>query len=258
MWRWILPAMLASGALFLPNGAAAGAPAAAEKPPQAQSAVPHPAAPTAARRKLPFLGAATSEAPVQDRQSLGLGEGVGLVVQFVSPETPAKQAGLRRDDVLYKLDDQLLINNPQFRVLLRNHKPGDTVTLSLIRGGKPLSLPVRLGETEVPVPPPGAGPCGVGVGAPCPWVTSAQSEPPPSPGRFMANYEDAQHVLFLSSDERGKYLLAKDKQGVVVFQGPVSTPRDRRAVPAVLLPKLESMETPPDSGLGPAARSETR
>jgi len=259
MFRSIIAAMLAASAVLFAPSLRADAPAVVTKNEKAPPVTQHKMPPAAvAKRKLPFLGLATSEAPPEDRLSLGLGEGVGLVVQFVSPETPAKQAGLRRDDLLYKLDDQLLVNNPQFRVLLRMHKPGDTITLSVVREGKSLSFPVHLGETEVPVPAPGSAPFCRGVGPPCPWLTAAPSEPLPPSGRFLANYEDAEHVLLLSSDERGKYLLAKDKHGVVVFQGPVTNEQDRRAVPVVLLPKLKSMETPPDSGLAPAAKAEPR
>ena len=72
--------------------------------------------------------------------------GIGFVVSSVEPEGPAEAAGLKRFDVLWKLDDQMLINEGQFAVLLRLSKPGDEILLSGFRGGKPLEVKVNLAE----------------------------------------------------------------------------------------------------------------
>jgi hypothetical protein len=62
---------------------------------------------------------------------------------------------------------------------------------------------------------------------------------------FSANYEDGEHVLALSLGENGKHLLVKDKKGAVLFDGPVETPEQRKAVPAAVQAKLRQLETPP-------------
>src|SRR6476660_8678591 len=58
-------------------------------------------------RKGAYLGVSTSPAsPVLQRQ-LGLPEGMGLVVEFVAPKSPAEEAGMRQYDVMQKINDQL-------------------------------------------------------------------------------------------------------------------------------------------------------
>jgi hypothetical protein len=99
--------------------------------------------------KAAYLGIASSPAtPVLQRQ-LKLPEGVGLVVDYVEPGTPAQAAGLQPYDVAVRLNDQVLVNPPQLAVLVRTFDAGDVVTLTVIREGKPTPLKVKLVEREV-------------------------------------------------------------------------------------------------------------
>ena len=94
-------------------------------------------------------------------------------VVFVERGSPAAEAGLLQNDVLEKLDDQLLVNTAQFTVLVRSKKPGDEVTLSVIRApanisprgsnllkrkspSSKTSAPFRISPQFVPIPGPGA------------------------------------------------------------------------------------------------------
>jgi len=85
------------------------------------------------------------------RAHLGLPDGVGLVVQRVEGGSPADRAGLKRNDVLHKLDDQILVNPEQLAVLVRMRKPGDEVKLAVVRKGERTTLAAALGEREVAV-----------------------------------------------------------------------------------------------------------
>jgi hypothetical protein len=96
-----------------------------------------------------FLGVSTSPVPDALRHQLGLPEGVGLVVEVVEKDSPAEKAGLKQYDILNKLDDQLLVNAEQLAVLIRAHKGGETVKLSITRGGKEQSVPATLIEKDV-------------------------------------------------------------------------------------------------------------
>ena len=86
-------------------------------------------------RKVPSLGMATTERVTEAVPALP--DGVGLVVQAVVPGSPAARAGLHCFDVLHKLNDQILINNPQFRVLLRTFKPGNASAWPCTASDKP-------------------------------------------------------------------------------------------------------------------------
>jgi len=66
------------------------------------------------------------------------------------PDGPAAEAGLRQHDVLTRLDDQQLINVDQFMVLVRSHKKGDEVNITLKRAGAEQTLKVKVGERNLP------------------------------------------------------------------------------------------------------------
>lgn len=238
--RQRLTSLAAVVPMLLAIGVSPGAEPAKGLAPKPMAASPAP--PKVVLRKVPYLGMATSERDAEPAP--GLPDGVGLVVQQVAPNAPAAKAGLQRLDVVHKLNDQVLINNPQFRVLLRTFKPGETIRLSILRQSKPMTVEVEMGSSEVPI-----------VQSGCPgfrWVLAPARRTDTTPGStgFSANYEDNEHVMVLRSDDAGKHLLAKDKQGLVLFEGTVNTDVEREKLPEALLPKLKQMETPPPAQAG--------
>ena len=96
-----------------------------------------------------FLGVGISPVSPTLTAQLGLPNGSGLVVGHIVPDSPAA-AALKEHDILLKLDDQILVDARQLSVLVRNHKEGDEVTLSYLRGGKPATVRVKLAKHEVP------------------------------------------------------------------------------------------------------------
>jgi S1-C subfamily serine protease len=102
---------------------------------------------------LPIGGylAGALDLPVQD----------GLLVETVTPNGPAAkggirggdrgaQAGMRRiyigGDIITAIDGQKIANQFDVNILLNHKRPGDTVTITVYRGGKKLELPVTLAE----------------------------------------------------------------------------------------------------------------
>lgn len=96
-----------------------------------------------------FLGVETSPVPRTVAKHLGLARDMGLIVERVAKDSPAA-AVLQEDDILTKLDDQLLIDSRQFTVLIRSKKEGDEVKLTFLRAGKEQTAKVKLGKKEVP------------------------------------------------------------------------------------------------------------
>jgi serine protease Do len=63
----------------------------------------------------------------------------------VTPGSPAQKAGLKENDIITELDSQRIDANHDLNNLLLRYKPGDTVTLKVLRGGHTMTISVTLG-----------------------------------------------------------------------------------------------------------------
>jgi Spy/CpxP family protein refolding chaperone len=96
-----------------------------------------------------WLGITTE--PVSDtlRAQLSLAKGEGLVVGQVVPRSPAAAAGLTQNDILLRLDDQILVELSQLRTLIAMKKAGDHVKLVYLRKAARQEATATLAEHEV-------------------------------------------------------------------------------------------------------------
>ena len=78
-----------------------------------------------------------------------LPQGIGFVVKSIDENGPAKAAGLLENDLLWKIGDQMLVNEAQLATLLRLSKPGEQIVMTGFRGGKPLEVKLTLGEAPI-------------------------------------------------------------------------------------------------------------
>lgn len=101
-----------------------------------------------ALEKVTFLGVETGPVPEVLAEHLGIERDFGLAVRTVAKDSPASGV-LLKNDVLRKLDDQMLVDSRQLSVLIRAKKPGDEVKLTLIRAGKEQVVTAKLGEREM-------------------------------------------------------------------------------------------------------------
>src|SRR5215467_3870776 len=97
-----------------------------------------------------YLGVETSQVPLVVSEQLGLGRGLGLVVDYVQPDSPAAAAGVQQNDILKMLNDQILIEPSQLRKLLQTFPDGTEVTLTVLRKGQEQKLTAKLAKKEVP------------------------------------------------------------------------------------------------------------
>src|SRR5436309_10620586 len=97
-----------------------------------------------------FLGVEPSQVPDVVSEQLGLAKGLGLVVDYVEPNSPAASAGLQQNDILTTLNDQMLIEPSQLRRLLQTFPEGTEVTLTILRKGKEQKITAKLAKKEVP------------------------------------------------------------------------------------------------------------
>jgi S1-C subfamily serine protease len=94
----------------------------------------------------PYLGLAMQAVPLPEslRTRLNLTASEGLLVAHVEPGSPADQAGILLGDVLLKMGEQPVADTESVQHILRAHKPGDPVAISVVRGGTMLAISVRL------------------------------------------------------------------------------------------------------------------
>ena len=83
----------------------------------------------------PWLGLQLDKAtPSMSAQIPALPPGIGFVIKSIDPQGPAEAAKCRLFDVVWKMGDQLLVNEAQLATLLRLHKPGEEITFAVFRG----------------------------------------------------------------------------------------------------------------------------
>jgi len=139
---------------LLPISAIAQTPPVPPQPPQPPRP-PHPPGMPGHHEKGPkipvtYLGVETSQVPTVVSEQLGLSKGLGLVVDYVQPNSPAATAGVQQNDILKMLNDQILIEPSQLRKLLQTFSDGTEVTLTILRKGQEQKLTAKLAKKEVP------------------------------------------------------------------------------------------------------------
>jgi putative serine protease PepD len=95
-------------------------------------------------------------------QALGLSVQQGVLIERVEPGGPAAQAGLRGGDrivlaglqelrvggdIVVAIDGKPVTSQMDLNLLLNREGPGETVTITVVRNGKKLDIPVKLGES---------------------------------------------------------------------------------------------------------------
>lgn len=228
-----------------------------------------------------FLGVETMPVSPTLIAQLNIPDRAGLVVTHVVPESGAAGV-LQPHDILLRLDDQILIDQHQLAVLIRNRKEGDEVNLTYLRSGKQANARVKLGRHEVPKssdvlrPAPRAFTI---PGAPRREIISGLNAAgreevdhllsvigqAPGPGekrvRIEANagrpgmratsvfagnsnlvFTDDAGSLELVTKDGTKTLVAKNATGEQQFSGPVTTPEERAAMPPDVRERLEKLE----------------
>lgn len=178
-------------------------------------------------KKVAYMGVSTSPVSPQLASDLKLPVGFGLVVDHAEEGGPAAKAGMKAGDVLIRLGDQRLVNAMQLGTLVRAQKPGDEVEFTVLRDGKELTIKATLSEKEMPA---------VDV------LLSPRERLDRKAMQSSMRFADDEHQLEISHDKEGRSLIVKDKEGKEIFNGPINTPQERKAVPEAVQPKLEKLE----------------
>ena len=102
-----------------------------------------------------WLGVSLAPMPQVLSKQLGdlIPENQGVMIQSVSPNSPAAKAGLQAYDILLSLNDQKLYSAQQLAGLIASNKADDEVTFKLVRNGKSEVQQVKLDARSVALSP---------------------------------------------------------------------------------------------------------
>ena len=93
-----------------------------------------------------YLGISSVEINPIVARMLNLGDLQGLVVESLDPNGPATKAGLKRGDVLLKINGEAITGVRPVMDKIVESRPGTKLTISVIRNGKPLDVDVIIEE----------------------------------------------------------------------------------------------------------------
>jgi serine protease Do len=94
----------------------------------------------------PYLGVLTTDLSPEDAGRFDLPVDSGALVDQVVPGSPAREAGVRKGDIITALGDARIVGYGDLLGALRDHEPGDRVTLTIFRNTEEKKLEVTLGE----------------------------------------------------------------------------------------------------------------
>lgn len=93
-----------------------------------------------------YLGIAMTPVSHEESQKLNVPFGRGVVVQEVSPDSPAASAKLEADDVIIKLDGKDVRGTRELQSLVEQLKLGSKYPLTVLRKGKEVTLTIEAKE----------------------------------------------------------------------------------------------------------------
>ena len=232
--------------------------------------------------KAPYLGVGVTTPDVILRAQLKLPDGAGLVVNFVDESGPSKEA-VKVHDVLQKLDDQVLVNSDQLVTLVRMRKAGETVKLTVIREAKPVTVEVKLGEKDLPPLQSYLGSNSGDATVRQPAVGAQQAQAMEAYANTLrqarvgwqdwvrvndnqanvvargltagpVTFDDGEHVLQIRLEGgAGKLVVLDKKTGSKLFEGPIGTEEQWKAVPEEVRKKLREVSGSLNQFMSPGA-----
>jgi hypothetical protein len=97
-------------------------------------------------RQAAFLGVQAAELTADQKTEHGLTDEEGVLITDVVPNSPAAQAGLRRGDVILRINGKDVTDADELRQLVQQAGAGKQVKLEVIRGKNHRQMTARLEE----------------------------------------------------------------------------------------------------------------
>jgi serine protease Do len=93
-----------------------------------------------------YLGISMNDVTPDNASFFNLTDAKGAIVSQVTPDSPAGRAGLKSGDVLRELNGKTIINGSALQVAVSQIAPGNSISLGILRDGKPETLHLQVGE----------------------------------------------------------------------------------------------------------------
>ncbi len=94
----------------------------------------------------PWLGVFISTDNATVKRQYNLPTATGVLIAYVEPNSPASQAGLKPGDIVTAVDGKPVTTAKALQDAVLQHRVGQSVTLTINRGGKTLSITATLGQ----------------------------------------------------------------------------------------------------------------
>jgi len=160
-----------------------------------------------------------------------LPKGVGFVLESVKHSGPGERAGLQVHDVIFMLEDQLLINEGQLMALLGMRHDGETVTIRFFRAGKEEERDLTLESRQEVLRPstPTSDELSLTSGLPLHTIDRQER---------TATISDDKGIYTMMMLGNEVWLRVETLTGELVFDGAVVTPEQVATVPSHCTNKL--------------------
>jgi serine protease Do len=93
-----------------------------------------------------YVGIAMNDVTPENASFFHLQDASGAIVAQVTPDSPASRAGLKRGDVIAKLNGKKIVNGSALQVEVSEVSPGTTIALGILRDGTPQTIELKVGE----------------------------------------------------------------------------------------------------------------
>src|SRR5438034_7204186 len=101
------------------------------------------------RVRIPALRVQITEVKPEDAAVAGMKDIRGALVQnFPDDDSPAKKAGIQPGDIIITADGQAIDRVSTLQRVVRNHSPGETISVEVMRYGQKKTFDVKLSEAD--------------------------------------------------------------------------------------------------------------
>jgi serine protease Do len=145
-----------------------------------------------------WLGVTLTNLTPEVAQRAGLSAARGAVVSNVNPGSPAARAGLRQGDIVVRFDGRQPTDWRSLSRMIAETEIGRTVSIDILRGGRPQTVAVEIGRLRQEAIAAGEGPSGLGAR-------------PSARARVMG-----MNLIELSPALRGEYGVGEGVEGVLI------------------------------------------